>query len=108
MWFDNEVDSIGGVNAELRWGFDLRGRLKADSSYTGTVARATSYAYDLYERLVTSTDPLGAWTTRYEGTRSFADTVITPMGDTVTYAFDARSRAIGPRINGGGPVQSQT
>src|SRR5207247_11480937 len=48
-WYDSPVDSIGGVNAELRWGFDLRGRLKADTGYTGATVRATPYTYDTYQ-----------------------------------------------------------
>ncbi|MGH2670834.1 MAG: hypothetical protein ACRDH5_17270, partial [bacterium] len=107
LWYDSPVDSIGGVNAEFRWRYDQRGRLKADTSYTGATARATSYAYDTYERLVTRTDSLGAWTTRYETSRGYADTLLTPMGDTITYTFDARSRAVGPDIRGGGPVQDR-
>jgi len=107
QWVDSPVDSIGGVNAELRWGYDQRGRVMADTSYTGTIARATSYAYDAFERLVTRTDPLGAWATRYETNRGHADTLLTPMGDSITYAFDARSRPVGPDIRGGGPLQDR-
>jgi RHS repeat-associated protein len=108
VWYDNPADSIGGVNGELRYGYDQHGRLKADTSFAGTVAEATSYAYDTFERPTTITDPLGAWSTRYETNRGIADTVLTPMGDTVTYAFDAKARATGPTIRGGGPQESQT
>jgi hypothetical protein len=107
LWYDSPVDSIGGVNAELRWGYDQRGRLKADTSYTGATARATTYAYDTYERGSTLTDALGTWTTRYETNRGIADTLLTPMGDTVTYVFDGRGRANGPYLRGGGPLHSR-
>jgi RHS repeat-associated protein len=108
LWYDAPTDSIGGVNGELRWGYDGRGRLRADTSYTGSTARATSYAYDAYERPSTMTDPLGAWTSRYETIRGYADTLLTPFQDTLTYTYDARSRAIGPTIRSSGPLQSRT
>ncbi|PYO69994.1 MAG: hypothetical protein DMD71_03300 [Gemmatimonadetes bacterium] len=101
-WYDSPVDSIGGVNAELRWGFDLRGRLKADTSYTGATVRATSYTYDTYERRSTTTDPVGTWTLRYEASRGYADTLITPFADTITYDFDGQSRPRGPSIRAAG------
>jgi RHS repeat-associated protein len=108
-WYDTPVDSIGGVNTEVRWGFDSRGRLKADTSYAGTVARATSYTYDTYERLASRTDPQGTWQLRYETKRGYTDTLLTPYADTVSYSFDAQSRAVGPRIvSGTNPIQSQT
>jgi RHS repeat-associated protein len=107
LWYDSPVDSIGNVNAELRWGYDQRGRLKADTAYTGTTVRATTYTYDAMERVATRGDPLGTWTTRYETARGFADTLLTPMGDTITYTFDAKSRALGPYIRGGGPLESR-
>ncbi len=107
LWYDTPVDSIGGVNAELRWGFDQRGRLKADTSYTGATVRATTYAYDTFERVSTTTDAIGTWTTRYETNRGIADTLLTPMGDSVTYVFDNRGRAVGPYIRGGGPLHSR-
>jgi RHS repeat-associated protein len=104
-WLDSPVDSIGGVNVELRWGYDTRGRLRADTSYTGATARATTYAYDTYERPLASTDPLGTWTTKYDASRGVADTLLTPLGDTVSYAFDGLGRGLGPTIHGGGSSQ---
>jgi RHS repeat-associated protein len=102
LWYDSPVDSIGGVNAELRWAYDQRGRLKADTSYTGNTARATSRSYDSYERPSTMTDALGTWTGRYETARGYADTLVTPYNDTLKFVFDSRSRAQGPYILSGG------
>ena len=34
--------------------------------------------------------------------RSYADTLITPFGDTITYTFDARGRPVGPDLRSGG------
>jgi RHS repeat-associated protein len=106
IWYASPVDSIGGVNAEVRAGYDQRGRLKADTSYTGTTARATSYTYDSFERRSTSTDALGTWTARYETDRGFADSLLTPLGDTITYLFDRHGRAVGPYIKSGGNRQT--
>jgi RHS repeat-associated protein len=109
LWYDSPVDSIGGVNAELRWGYDQRGRLKADTSYTGTTARVTTHTYDRYERDSLMADPLGTWATRYETDRGIPDTLLTPMGDTVTYTFDTRGRPVGPAVHGGtGPMQTRS
>ncbi len=102
LWYESPVDSIGGVNAELRWRFDQRGRLKADTSYTASQAQATTYSYDTYERPATSVDVLGTWTTRYETSRGMVDTLLTPFGDTVTYMFDVKGRGVGPIVRGGG------
>jgi RHS repeat-associated protein len=102
LWYDSPVDSIGGVNQELRWGFDQVGRLKADTGYAGSLAQATTHAYDTFERPSSTGDRIGTWTTRYETDRGMADTVLTPLGDTVTYAFDVKGRGVGPTIRGTG------
>jgi len=112
VWYDNSVtplvDSIGGVNGSVAWTYDLHGRLISDTSYTGSTARATRYVYDVKERDSVRIDPLGgSWFVRYERARGFLDTTLTPMGDTITYVIDAKSRAVGPYIRGGGPVESR-
>jgi RHS repeat-associated protein len=108
LYFASPVDSIGGVSGELRWGYDQRGRLKADTSYTGTTARSTTYAYDSFERPSTMTDPLGTWTTRYEAQRGYADTLLTPFADTLLYTYDAQGRSLGPTIGSSGPRQARS
>jgi len=42
IWSTGTVDSIGGVNGEIRTGYDQRGRLRADTSYTGTTVRRST------------------------------------------------------------------
>jgi RHS repeat-associated protein len=106
--YANVVDSIGGVTATLAWVYDKSGRLKADTSFTGAQARVTSYTYDTYERPSTSTDALGAWTTRYDATRGLVDTLLTPMNDTVSYLFDGQWRVRSRGINGGGAPHTLT
>ncbi|MGH7658182.1 MAG: RHS repeat-associated core domain-containing protein, partial [Gemmatimonadales bacterium] len=93
------VDSIGKVWGAVAWVYDKRGRLKADTSWTGPVARVTTRAYDTYERPVTMNDALGAWTTKYETERGIPDTLITPWSDTLSYTFDSRRRPISTRIS---------
>ena len=107
VWFDSFVDSIGGVNPELRWTYDQRGRLIADTSYTGATARATTYSYDAVERLTSVTDPVGTWTMRYEKKRGYLDTLITPFSDTLRYTFDSQERTLGPYWQSSGPLQSR-
>jgi len=102
VWMANAVDSIGGVNGEIRMGYDLRGRLRADTAYTGTTARVSSYSYDTYERPSMLVDPLGTWTTKYEPVRGVIDTLFTPMGDTIAFDFDVKGRPLAPRILSGG------
>lgn len=102
LWYDSPTDPVGGVNAELRWGYDARGRLVADSSYGGTIAHGTTYTYDTYERQRTMVDPLGTWTTGYEGQRGYADTLITPFTDTVQVARDGRGRVTATLVHGTG------
>ena len=92
IWLANAVDSIGGVNGEVRYGYDSRGRLRADTAYTGSTPRVTSYAYDTYERPNATTDPLGTWTVKYETVRGLADTLITPMADTILAVIDAKGQ----------------
>jgi RHS repeat-associated protein len=94
------VDSLD-VGGSLASVFDQSGRLLSDTAYVGARARATNYTYDTLDRVATRTDTLGAWTTRYEADRGLADTLLTPFGDTVTYAFDGRGRPIGPSIQAG-------
>lgn len=102
LWYDNPTNDSLGDNAEVRWGYDQRGRLKADTSYNGVAARATSYVYDKFERDSTLVDPLGTWATRYETNRGIADTLITPYSDTLTYTYDGQSRPLGPNLHNGG------
>ena len=102
QWFDSPVDSIGGVNGEIRLAYDARGRLRADTSYSGTVAQATTYTYDSWDRVRTITDPVGTWTTGYEALRGYADTLMTPLGDTLTYIHDQQGRPDGPYIRSNG------
>jgi RHS repeat-associated protein len=92
LWYASAVDSIGGTSAEVRWAYDARGRLVADTAYTGTVARATAYAYDTYERTHTLTDALGTWTTGYEAARGIPDSLISPWADTVETLVDGQGR----------------
>ena len=92
LWIANPVDPIGGVNGEVRYGYDTRGRLKADTAYTGTTPRVATYTYDTYERPSTTTDAIGQWSVRYETVRGLADTLITPLGDTVLVTVNSRGQ----------------
>jgi RHS repeat-associated protein len=92
IWLANAVDSIGGVNGEVRYGYDLRGRLRADTAYTGSTPRVTTYAYDTYERPSSTVNALGTWTVKYETVRGLADTLITPMADTVIAMIDNKGQ----------------
>jgi RHS repeat-associated protein len=107
IWDQSPVDSIGGTTTEVRYGYDARGRLKADTAYTGTVARVTSHVYDRYERDSVTTDALGSWKTLYETVRGYPVALVTPYGDSVVYSYDAQSRAIGPNIWNGGTHRVQ-
>ena len=102
IWDQSPVDSIGGTSTEVRYGYDARGRLAADTSYTGTVVRATTHVYDRYERDSVMTDALGSWKTLYETLRGYPVALVTPYGDSVVYSYDAQSRAMGPDIWNGG------
>jgi len=103
------VDSIGAVTTELRWGYDNRGRLKADTSYAGGTVRATAYTYDSFERPSTLVDPLGTWTTRYETSqRGLPTTLVTPFADSLVYSYDAQGRALGPTVMSSGPSVATT
>jgi RHS repeat-associated protein len=105
-WYSTPVDPIGGVVGTVAMVYDKRGRLIGDTSFTGSVARVTTHTYDSKDRPSTSVDALGTWTMRYETARGYVDSLITPMGDTISYTFDAKSRAVGPYIHGGGRPQS--
>ena len=107
QWLEGATDSIGGVNGELRWAFDQRGRLTADTSYTGATVRVRSYSYDIWERPGTVTDAVGAWITKYETARGVADTLLTPLGDSVTAGMDGLGRLSALVVRGpaGSPVQ---
>ncbi len=107
QWLVSPVDSIGGVNGELRWAYDLRGRLVADTAYTGSRARAQAYTYDLWERPASRTDTVGMWQTRYEAARGIPDSLLTPLGDSLSLTLDQLGRAPSLKVAGatGTPVQ---
>jgi len=86
IWYANAVDSIGGVGGGLGFSFDARGRLLADTSYTGVVAQVTRTTYDAFERDSMVQDTLGQWKVRYDPTRGHAARVQTPFGDSTTYS----------------------
>ncbi len=98
IWWASQVDSIGKVLGAVAWTYDQRGRLKTDTTKSGSIARPTSYTYDTWERPATVTDALGTWTTKYETLRGMADSLLTPWADTVSYAFDGRGRPAVVRI----------
>jgi RHS repeat-associated protein len=104
LWYDTPANDSLNVNAELRWGFDQRGRLKADTSYASGTALRTSYVYDHFERDSLHVDTLGTWAMRYETSRGLADTLISPYADTITYTYDGRSRAMGPYLHNAGAI----
>ena len=99
---NNYVDSIGGVNPNHSWGYDQRGRLVADTTFFGSTAKVTTYTYDTYERPHTFTDPLGTWTTRYETSRGIADTLLSPLGDTLGLVLDDQGRVNNASLHTGG------
>jgi RHS repeat-associated protein len=105
-WLMNAVDSIGGVNGEVRSGYDSRGRLRADTAYTASTPRVTTYAYDTYERPSSTVNALGTWTVKYETVRGLADTLITPMADTILAAIDAKGQLVSRVIRSGGSRDS--
>ncbi len=98
LWYVNAVDSIGGVNGELRWRYDGWGRLVADTSYTGGTARLATVAYDAFDRPVTSTDALGTWTTAYDTVTGLPSVMTTPMGDTLSLTLDDHYRPTGMAV----------
>ena len=85
------VDPIG-VNPTRAWVFDERGRLLADTGYTGSIARVTTYAYDHFDRDSATTDTVGTAQLRYESTRGAVDTLIGASGDTNVYGLDSQGR----------------
>jgi RHS repeat-associated protein len=105
LYYVSRVDSIGNTPGDLRWVYDQRGRLKADTSFYGSSTNATFYKYDAYERLTQDSNTVGAWKVRYETTRGYADTLITPFGETIVYTHDVKGRAIGPTILTSGVVR---
>lgn len=109
LWIENYVDSIGGVNPEVRWGYSQAGWVLADTSYTGTTVRAIAWQHDRYGRDSVVTDVAGTWRYRYDAVRGLLDTLVTPFADTLRWTYDARWRAVGPTIgNGSDPDYSVT
>ena len=98
VWDDSPVDSIGGVNGEARFGYDSRGRLRADTAYRGSTAISTTHAYDTFERDSVMTDPLGTSTLLYEANRGYLNQIYTALGDTLYYFYDKKGRATGPAV----------
>src|SRR4029077_5279309 len=96
------VDSIGGTNPTRSWVFDKRGRVTADTGFTGSTARVTTYAYDHLDRDSATTDAVGTAQVRFEGTRGVVDTVIAATGDTITYFLEAQGRPSSGTVKPGG------
>ncbi len=107
-WVTGAVDSIGGVNGEVRTGYDSRGRVKADTVFRDTTAIATSYAVDIYERDSSVSDPLGNWFTRYDATRGTPERLVTPFSDSLALTLDGQYRPTARTVLSSGPsfVQS--
>ncbi len=101
LWYANAADSLGGTNSSMSWVYDARGRVTADTTYTGGTARRTGYAYDAFERSSSLTDALGAWQTRYEASRGIVDSLITPYADTVEVLTDQQGRMAATIVQSG-------
>ncbi len=107
VYFANAVDSIGGVNGELRYRFDKRGRLLTDTAYVGSTARWTSYSYDNFERDSAIANANGAWTIRYDAARGLLSKVVTPFDDSTSYGFDGQGRMVNRSTLSSGALESQ-
>lgn len=92
------VDSIGGVNPDLKWRYSQAGLLLSDTAQ-GT--RVATHTHDRFGRDSLTADVNGTWAYRYHATRGVPDTVFTPFGDTLTYDFDIHGRRIGPIVRSG-------
>jgi RHS repeat-associated protein len=103
VWVTSLIDSIGGVNPEVRYWYDARGRLKADTAYAGTNVLTRTYAYDVYERDSAATDARGTWKTRYDADRGLPATLVTPFSDSLTFAFDGLGRLSQRKVLSSGP-----
>ncbi len=108
VYYSGAVDSIGAVNGEVRYGYDRRGRLLADTSYTGTRVRATTHAYDQYERDSLSAGPTGTWIVRYDTQRGLVAQVVTPFADSASYSFDGQGRLSTRTTRSSGPLEAQS
>ena len=101
LWIASYVDSIGGVQPDVKWVYSQAGLLLSDTAQ-GT--RGTSYLADRYGRDSVVTDVQGTTRLAYHATRGVVDSIVTPYGDTLTYTVDAWGRAVGPRAaNGSAP-----
>ncbi len=107
-WVTGAVDSIGGVNGEVKTVYDKRGRVASDTVFRNTTAIGTSYAVDIYERDSSVSDPLGSWFTRYEATRGAPERLITPFSDSLALTLDGQYRPTARTVLSSGPsfVQS--
>jgi hypothetical protein len=108
LYLANAVDSIGGVNREMRWGYNQRGQLLAETTYTGSTARPTSYVYDRLGRDSPMTDVNGVLRTRYDPTIGLPIRIVTPYSDSLAYSYDGELRLTGPTIMSSGPQQTVT
>ncbi len=102
IWVTGLVDSVGQARPDLSLVYDQRGRLRADTVWSGGVARVTTYTPDRYERDSLMTDALGGWRTRYETVRGMPDTLETPLGDTLALIFDWQGRYAGGGVRSAG------
>lgn len=64
-------------------------------AHTAQGNRVSAYLYDRYGRDTLTTDATGSWRLRYDGVRGVLDTVVTPVGDSLTYTIDAWGPAVG-------------
>jgi len=107
LYYSGAVDSIGGVNGEVRTGYDRRGRLLADTSYTGATARSTTHSYDQFERDSASTGPTGTWIIRYDAQRGLPSRLVTPFADSTNFSFDGQARLSSSNAISSGPTQTR-
>ncbi|MBK6779743.1 MAG: RHS repeat protein [Gemmatimonadetes bacterium] len=108
VWVTGAVDSIGGVNGEVRYGFDARGHLLADTAYRNATALVTTYTRDQYDRDSVVTDPVGAWRPRYETARGIPERLVTPLGDSVSLTLDGQQRPAQRTVLSSGPAFTQS
>ena len=102
MWYSSLTDPIGDVRGRVLWAYDSRGRLTKETTFTGPQGRGTTFAYDFDERDSTYQDTSGVWSLQYEVARSVPNVLMSPLGDTLTYTYDALLRPEELLISNGG------
>lgn len=101
-------NSSGAILRETIAEWNSIGLPLSTATMSGSVALATTYAYDAAGQIIRQTDPLGHTQTYSYDSLGRLMSEIDALGNTISYAYDVRSLLVSRTVSGSGGLSVAT